>query len=229
MRRWWLLPRGQARWSAVRPGRADPRSLCRWLVPLVLLAAQHPAPLWAGAQRYEPLADSVRAALSEATLADAPPPLATLTHRFPESARWVAAQQPRLARYLPDPTEQQELLFTVWYEAARSGLDPDLVLAVIHVESRFRKYAVSLAGARGYMQVMPFWVGLIGTPEHNLFHLRTNLRYGTVILRHYLDLEQGNLFRALGRYNGSLGDQTYPRLVFSAWENYRSGPMLASR
>lgn len=180
-----------------------------------------PPTLQAGAQRYEPLADAVRAALATATQADAPPPIATLAATFPESTRWVAKERPRLARYLPDPAERDELLYTVWYEAARAGLPPDLVLAVIHVESRFRKYAVSTAGARGFMQVMPFWVDLIGTPEHNLFHLRTNLRYGTVILRHYLDIEQGDLVRALGRYNGSLGDPTYPNLVFAALNLYR--------
>jgi len=229
MRRRWLLPCSTAPGAALHPICAGAQRLNRWLAPFLLLATLHPALLWAGAQRYEPLADSVREALAAATHADSPPPIALLQQRFPESSRWVATQQPRLARYLPDPAERQELLFTVWYEAARSGLDPDLVLAVIHVESRFRKYAVSEAGARGYMQVMPFWVGLIGAPEHNLFHLRTNLRYGTVILRHYLDLEQDNLFRALGRYNGSLGDPTYPRLVFSAWENYRSRSLLASR
>lgn len=204
----------------------DAASVSSWLrsgALLLLLGAIASAPLaWAGAQRYEPLAESVRAALAAATHTDAPPAIALLRSRFPESARWVAAQQPRVARYLPDPAEQEELLYTVWYEAARSGLDPELVLAVIHVESRFRKYAISSAGARGFMQVMPFWVELIGTPEHNLFHLRTNLRYGTVILRHYLELETGDLFRALGRYNGSLGDPTYPTLVFSAWQQYRT-------
>ncbi|MGW8184328.1 MAG: lytic transglycosylase domain-containing protein [Burkholderiales bacterium] len=88
----------------------------------------------------------------------------------------------------------------------------------MQVESNFRKYAVSRAGARGYMQVMPFWVDLIGSAEHNLFHLRTNLRYGCVILRHYLDLEKGNLYRALGRYNGSLGRPEYPNMVVRAWQ-----------
>ena len=101
------------------------------------------------------------------------------------------------------------------YEATRAGLDPQLVLGVIQHESNFRKYAVSSADARGYMQVMPFWAKLIGTPEHNLFHLRTNLRYGCVILRHYLDTENGDLYRALGRYNGSLGQPEYPNAVLA--------------
>jgi soluble lytic murein transglycosylase-like protein len=106
----------------------------------------------------------------------------------------------------------------VHYEAKRAGLDPQLVLGLIQVESNFRKYAVSHAGARGYMQVMPFWVKLIGNPENNLFHLRINLRYGCVILRHYLDIEKGDIFRALGRYNGSLGKPEYPNTVVRAWQ-----------
>lgn len=190
-------------------------------VALGLAVACHAAPLWAGAQQYEPLADAVREALAAATRADDPPAISVLRERFPASAQWVAKQAPRVAPYLPDDEERSALLFTVWYEAARAGLDPELVLAVIHVESHFRKYAVSEAGARGFMQVMPFWVELIGAPGHNLFHLRTNLRYGTVILRHYLEIERGDLFRALGRYNGSLGDPTYPNLVFAAWGRYR--------
>ncbi len=194
----------------------------RWLrstaLALVLLT---PVPLaLAGAQQYEPLADAVREALS-AALADAPPEPGFIAQHFPEAQGFVAAQLPRVAARFEDDTAAREFLLAVWYEAARSGLDPTLVLAVIHVESGFRKYAVSTAGARGYMQVMPFWVELIGTPEHNLFHLRTNLRYGTVILRHYLDRENGDLVRALGRYNGSLGRMEYPNLVFAAWKRYR--------
>ncbi len=101
----------------------------------------------------------------------------------------------------------------------RAGLDPELVLGLIEVESGFRKYAVSSATAQGYMQVMPFWVQSIGTPDQNLFHLRTNLRYGVTILRHYVDIERGDLFRALGRYNGSLGRPEYPSAVYAAWRN----------
>jgi soluble lytic murein transglycosylase-like protein len=107
----------------------------------------------------------------------------------------------------------------VHYEATRAGLDPELVLGLIEVESGFKKYAVSSAGARGYMQVMPFWVDDIGLGDQNLFHLRTNLRYGCTILRHYLDMEKGDLYRALGRYNGSLGQAEYPNLVRAAWHN----------
>jgi len=123
----------------------------------------------------------------------------------------------RLANRMPDRKQRLELLRTVHYEATRARLDPQLVLGVIEVESGFRKYAVSRAGARGYMQVMPFWVKLIGQPGHNLFHLRTNLAYGCAILRFYLDMEHGDYYRALGRYNGSLGQPQYPNLVLSAW------------
>ena len=111
---------------------------------------------------------------------------------------------------------RDEFLATVHYEATRAGLDPQLVLGVIQHESGFKKYAISTADARGYMQVMPFWTKLIGSADHNLFHLRTNLRYGCVILRHYLDIENGDYYRALGRYNGSLGQPEYPNAVLAA-------------
>ena len=123
----------------------------------------------------------------------------------------------RLAKKIPDSTTRTEFLRTVHYEASRAGLDPQLVLGLIQVESNFRKYAVSSAGARGFMQVMPFWVKMIGTPDQNLFHLRTNLRYGCTIFRHYLALEHGDYYRALGRYNGSLGKPEYPNLVLAGW------------
>jgi soluble lytic murein transglycosylase-like protein len=124
----------------------------------------------------------------------------------------------RLEKRMPDRQQRLELLRTVQYEATRAGLDPQLVLGVIEVESGFRKYAVSRAGARGYMQVMPCWVKLIGRPSHKMFLLRPNLAYGCAILRHYLDLEEGDYFRALGRYNGSLGQPQYPSSVLSAWK-----------
>ncbi len=196
------------------------RSAARFLLAAaLLLAALAPVTTQAGAQIYEPLADSVREALS-AIVADAPVAPERI-RRDPLAARWIDAQSERLTRRVPDPAEREELLATVYYESARAGLDPELVLGLIEVESGFRKYAVSTAGARGYMQVMPFWVGLIGTPQHNLFHLRTNLRYGCTILRHYLDLEKGDLYRALGRYNGSLGRPEYPNAVLATWRKYR--------
>jgi soluble lytic murein transglycosylase-like protein len=122
-----------------------------------------------------------------------------------EGYQWLDEMSIRLARHIPDQRTRVDFLTSVQYEAKRAGLDPQLVLGVIDIESRFRKYAVSRAGARGYMQVMPFWSELIGTTEHNLFSLRTNLRYGCSILRHYLDHERGDIARALARYNGSLG------------------------
>jgi soluble lytic murein transglycosylase-like protein len=174
-----------------------------------------PALAHGGAQVYEPLADSVRHRLS-AMVADRAAP--SMYFREPaDGQRWLSEMERRLQGRIPDRQQRLELLRTVQYEATRARLDPQLVLGVIEVESAFRKYAVSRAGARGYMQVMPFWVKLIGQPSHNLFHLRTNLAYGCAILRHYLDLEKGDYFRALGRYNGSLGKPEYPNLVLAAW------------
>ncbi len=135
-----------------------------------------------------------------------------------DNIRWLVEMGRRLEKYIPDSLEREEFLRTVYYEATRAGLDPQLVLSIIQVESGFKKYAISHAGARGYMQVMPFWVEVIGQEDHNLFHLRMNLRYGCTILRHYLDIESGDYFRALGRYNGSLGEATYPQLVFNKWQ-----------
>ena len=184
---------------------------------LALLAlACFPLHAAAGAQQYEPLADSVRVRLSSMVSDRAS---ATMNFRSSGDAqRWLDEMEKRLANRMPDRKQRLELLRTVHYEATRARLDPQLVLGVIEVESGFRKYAVSHAGARGYMQVMPFWIKLIGQPKHNLFHLRTNLAYGCAILRHYLDLEEGDYFRALGRYNGSLGQIDYPRQVLAAWK-----------
>jgi soluble lytic murein transglycosylase-like protein len=182
---------------------------------LLVLLAWWPLAALGGAQIYEPLADSVRARLSSMVADKAP---AAMHFRSANDAqRWLAEMDQRLARRMPDRQQRLELLRSVQYEATRARLDPQLVLGIIEVESGFRKYAVSRAGARGYMQVMPFWVGQIGQPGHNLFHLRTNLAYGCAILRHYLDMEKGDYYRALGRYNGSLGQPQYPNLVLAAW------------
>ena len=168
------------------------------------------APAFAGAQVEEQLAPSVVAGLAR-SIADNPVPgdYAYRTNIVP----WVAEMSRRLATRVTDERERREFLATVYYEATRAGLDPQLVLGVIHHESGFKKYAISTASARGYMQVMPFWIRQIGSSDHNLFNLRTNLRYGCVILRHYLDAESGDLYRALGRYNGSLGRPEYPNAV----------------
>jgi soluble lytic murein transglycosylase-like protein len=170
----------------------------------------------AGSQQYEPMSASVRAALHAAVSDRGVPRL--LIADLAERDRWLGEMSGRLEKRIPDTRYREELLTTIHYEATRAGLDPQLVLGIIEIESAFRKYAVSSAGARGYMQVMPFWIDVIGRPDDNLFHMRTNLRYGCTILRHYLDIEKGDLFRALGRYNGSLGKATYPNLVRTAWE-----------
>jgi len=183
--------------------------------PLFILLLVLPLTVLAGAQQYEPLADSVRARLSRLVADKAVPSMAFRSSS--DAQRWLNDMDVRLEKRIPDRKQRLELLRTVHYEATRARLDPQLVLGVIEVESGFRKYAVSRAGARGYMQVMPFWVKLIGQPNHNLFHLRTNLAYGCAILRFYLDLEKGDYYRALGRYNGSLGQPEYPNLVLAAW------------
>jgi soluble lytic murein transglycosylase-like protein len=186
------------------------------MIRLAALLVLAPLQAWAGAQQYEPLADAVRARMSTMVADRAP-----ATMSFKSSAdgqRWLAEMDARLERRLPDRKVRQELLRTVHYEALRARLDPQLVLGVIEIESGFRKYAVSASDARGYMQVMPFWTGLIGTPKHNLFNMRTNIAYGCAILRHYLDVEKGDYFRALGRYNGSLGKADYPNQVLAAWK-----------
>jgi len=172
----------------------------------------------AGAQIYMPLSASVRAVLQRSVSDQAAPNPAFATQD--EADVWLNEMSRRLQKWMPDTAYRMGFLKTVHYEAKRAGVDPQMVLGLIEVESGFKKYAVSSAGARGYMQVMPFWVREIGTPDHNLFHLRTNLRYGCTILRHYLDMENGNLYRALGRYNGSLGRPEYPNMVQAAWRKY---------
>lgn len=176
----------------------------------------------AGAQVEEPLADSVRTALSSAIANSAPP-----IPEFPDTEarlaylRWLGAMSRRLIKRKSEWLERKEFLQTVWYESKRAGLDTGLVLGLIQVESNFRKFAVSSVGARGYMQVMPFWTRVIGDGDAGrLFHMQTNLRFGCVILRHYIDRERGDLFMALGRYNGSRGKPPYPNAVFGASRNW---------
>ena len=192
-----------------------------------------PGTAHAGGQLEEPLVDSVRTALSSAVAIQAPPePEFFTTEARLHYLRWLGTMSDRLRRRKPDWEVRRDFLQTVWYEAKRAGLDVSLVLGLIQVESAFRKYAVSSVGARGYMQVMPFWVKVIGQPDDSLFDMRTNLRYGCTILRHYLDIEKGDLYRALGRYNGSLGRPEYPNLVRGAWERhwaYSAPPALARK
>lgn len=194
-----------------------------------LAAGLRASPVRAGAQAEEPLADAVRTALSAAVAQGAPPrpSFATVDDRL-AYIRWLTAMSDRLKKRKTEDLRRVEFLETVWYESKRAGLDAGLVLGVIEVESGFRKFAVSVAGARGYMQVMPFWMRLIGDGDPGrLFHLQTNLRFGCVILRHYLDRERGDLFLALGRYNGSRGRPEYPNAVFGArrkWEFKDAAP-----
>jgi soluble lytic murein transglycosylase-like protein len=191
-----------------------------WVVAcaLALTALGIPLTAAAGPQQEEQLASSVIAGLAKA-IADAPVP-SDYANR-PELQPWLAEMSLRIAHRMTDERERRELLATVHYEAIRAGLDPQIMLGVIYHESGFKKYAISTAGARGYMQVMPFWMKLIGAVDQNLFNLRTNLRYGAVILRYYLvDLEKGDYYRALGRYNGSLGKPDYPTAVIAAANRY---------
>lgn len=174
----------------------------------------------AGAQQEERLSDSVRTALA-AAIADSRPP--ERNHTLPEDrvafTHWLTEMSARLERRKPELRARLDFLRALDYETARAGLDTQMVLGLIQVESNFRRYAISSADARGYMQVMPFWTKLIGDGDvRKLFDMRTNLRYGCVILRHYLDIERGDLFRALGRYNGSLGRAEYPNAVLQAWQ-----------
>jgi soluble lytic murein transglycosylase-like protein len=177
----------------------------------------------AGNQKEELLADAVRLALSNA-VADGRPPKPHFTD-IKERIRyvlWRGEMSERLKRKLPDDQVRREFLESAWYEARRAGLDPGLVLGLIQVESAYRKYAVSVAGARGYMQVMPFWTNIIGDRDRKrLFNMQTNLRYGCAILRMYIDMERGDLFLALGRYNGSRGKPAYPNAVLAAWKRWQ--------
>lgn len=177
-----------------------------------------PGQAWAGGQLEEPLADSVRTALSAAVVGKAPPELEfTSTESRMDYLRWLVACSDRLVKRKPDAQVRREFLQTVWYEAKRAGLDVSMVMGLVQVESGFRKFAISSVGARGYMQIMPFWMRLIGDGDiGKLFHMQTNLRFGCVILRHYLDREKGDAYMALGRYNGSRGQPQYPNAVFGA-------------
>ena len=210
--------------TVLQPGQISRRKCLQTLSfgcgPL-LLSAQASA----GAQIEEPLIDSVRTALSSAVANQAP-----LVPEFRDTEsrmaylRWLGAMSDRLVKKKPEWQVRKEFLQTVWYEAKRAGLDVTLVMGLIQVESNFRKFAVSVVGARGYMQVMPFWTRVIGDGDAGkLFHMQTNLRFGCVILRHYLDRERGDVFMGLGRYNGSRGKAPYPNAVLGASRNWEFG------
>ena len=194
---------------------------------LALAACLACAPLaQAGNQKEEALADSVRLALSHAIRDERPPqPTFANPEQLQRYRQWLAQMSQRLQRKLPDTQLRTEFLETVWYESRRAGLDVSLVLGLIEVESAFRKFAISSVGARGYMQIMPFWMRVIGDGDaSNLFHMQTNLRFGCVILRHYLDRENGDAYMALGRHNGSRGQPQYPNAVFAAQRRWEIEP-----
>ena len=186
----------------------------------------------AGAQQYEPLAVAVRNAMA-AQIADSRPPVRSFDdpQARVQFIHWLGEMSERLKPRKPEYPVRMEFLRALDYECTRAGLDRQMVLGLIQVESAFRKYAISSAGARGYMQVMPFWTRVIGDGDvRQLFDMRTNLRYGCVILRHYLDIERGDLFLALGRYNGSRGRPEYPNAVRAAWQQrWHYDPATAPR
>jgi soluble lytic murein transglycosylase-like protein len=188
-----------------------------------LAMAAWPMRSQAGAQVEEPLADKARSALSAAIAYAAPPkPVFDSTAQRIRYLRWLTEMSKRLAKRVPDLQSRVDLLETLWYESKRAGLEVSLVLGLVQVESGFRKYAISTAGARGLMQVMPFWARSIGDGDAGkLFHMQTNLRFGCVILRHYIDIEKGDMYLALGRYNGSRGKPQYPNAVFACQKQWQ--------
>lgn len=216
---WWTLLRARA-----GPQQISIFYVCIVCCSMLLMLGAHDSV--AGNQKEEAMADSVRIALSRA-ISDPRPPIpqfAAIGERI-DYLRWVGDMSDRLQKRLPDRQVRIEFLRTAWYEARRAGLDPSLVLGLIQVESAFRKYAVSPVGAHGYMQVMPFWTRIIGDGDRSkLFNMQTNLRFGCSILRMYLDMEKGDLYLALGRYNGSRGRPEYPNAVLAAWRKWEQKP-----
>lgn len=196
--------------------------LVKIVMSICVVFISTPENAFAGNQREEVLADAVRLALVR-SITDARPPNLNFTSESDriEWQKWFDVMSKRLHSRMPDTMVRREFLQTLWYEARRAGLEPSLILGLIQVESGFRKYAISSSGARGYMQVMPFWTRVIGDSRPSgLFHLQSNLRYGCSILRMYIDMERGDLFLALGRYNGSRGRQEYPNAVRAAWRRW---------
>lgn len=200
------------------PSRLSAGALPLARLALALLTALAATVAQAGAQVEEALSASVQNSMHR-SVSDYPAPHLEFATDV-EGWAWLADMSSRLAAKIPDWPTRRDFLITVQYEAVRAGVDPQLVLGLIQQESNFRKFAVSTAGARGYMQVMPFWLRQIGDPDHDLFNLRTNLRYGCTILRFYIDRENGDLYRALGRYNGSLGRPEYPSAVIASMQRH---------
>ena len=200
--------------------------MCLLPPSLLLGSLLFPEQASAGGQLEEPLADAVRNALSAAVASQGPPePIFRDTESRLHYLRWLGTMGDRLKKKKPEWQIRKEFLQSVWYESKRAGLDVTLVMGLIQVESNFRKFAVSVVGARGYMQVMPFWTRVLGDGDAGkLFHMQTNLRFGCVILRHYLDRENGDLFLTLGRYNGSRGKAPYPSAVLGARKQWEFTP-----
>jgi soluble lytic murein transglycosylase-like protein len=186
---------------------------------IILFLSLIPSFCFAGNQQYEVLKQETQQMMSK-MISDQPPKVSSFSDKN-EETQWMNSMKKHLSHFSRNVDDADTLLKTVHYEATRAGIDPIVILGLMQVESGFKKYAISSVSARGYMQVMPFWINLIGDKDHNIFHMRTNLRYGCTILRHYLELEHGNLFRALGRYNGSLGKAEYPNSVMAAANQFK--------
>ncbi len=210
------------RYQQTRRGSSIKRLRVCFLLPLIALSLAFSSSVHAGNQKEEAIADSVRLALAK-VIADPRPPKPSfdkIEDRI-KYLHWLGEMSDRLKRRIPDRQTRLELLETIWYESKRAGLEPAMVMGLMQVESGFKKYATSIVGARGYMQVMPFWSRVIGDGDpKKLFHMQTNLRYGCSILRMYIDMEGGNLYLALGRYNGSRGRPEYPNAVLANWKNW---------
>ena len=174
--------------------------------------------LFAESQEQEILSHDVQTGLHASIINQVQPYLVFDTQEKADA--WLYDMSNRLKKWVPDESLRKNYLIQIQYEAMRAGLDPSLILSVITVESKFNKYAISIAGAVGLMQVMPFWQTQIGVSNHDLFDTKTNIRYGCTILRYYLKLESGNLNKALARYNGSINQDWYPELVMNTYMTY---------
>jgi soluble lytic murein transglycosylase-like protein len=200
--------------------KSNNRSKCRLrLSVIIVLFIICSTNVLAGNQKEEDLKEETKNLMSK-SISDIAPKLNSFKD-IKEEYHWMVIISGELSKAIPEKIDREDFIKNVHYEATRAGLDPLLVLGLIKVESAFQKYAISSVGARGYMQVMPFWINVIGQKEHNLFHMRTNLRYGCTILKHYLDRENGNMFLALGRYNGSRGKDTYPNAVLKGMTEFK--------
>lgn len=174
-------------------------------------------PAHSASQRYEEISLANRYELRQSLTAEVSPISSFRSAK--EAVDWISYQSKNLTNRIPNESVRRQWLRMVHYESTRYGLDPDIVLALIEVESGFNRFAISKVGASGLMQVMPFWKDLIGDARDSLFDVRTNLRYGCIILKHYLDIENQNLARGLARYNGSLGEELYPNMVTAVWRS----------